>query len=227
MHVRGHRASGALTRRSCGQVGAASGSADSGASGERRRDVRREGPGHLLPADRADAAAQGCTERADRADRRLRVRGVERLRGSDTDPDIRAARGRGVALHPVPHDCALLTDPRGAALGAQPPQRRHGRHHRDRHLGARLQLAAPQRLRAARGDAEAQRLLHRAVRQVPRGAGLADQSDGTLRQLARRRRGIRVLLRLPRRRDQPVRASALREPDARRSPTGLRRRATT
>ena len=38
---------------------------------------------------------------------------------------------------------------------------------------------------------------------------------GPVRQLARRRRGVRVLLRLHRRRDQPVRAGALREPDAR------------
>ena len=116
-------------------------------------------PDTVVPADRAAAATRGCAERADRADRRLRVRGVERVRWPGADADVRAARGAGAALHPVPHHGAVLADAGGAALGSQPPQRGHGRHHRDRDLGARLQLAAAQRLRAARGDAQAQRLL--------------------------------------------------------------------
>ena len=69
------------------------------------------------------------------------------------------------------HTTALCSPTRAALLvGPQPPHGRHGRHHRDRDLGARLQLDAPEHVRAARRDAEAERLLDRAVRQVPRGA---------------------------------------------------------
>ena len=53
-------------------------------------------------------------------------------------------------------------------------------------------------------DAQAQRLLDGAVRQVPRGAGLADEPGGAVQRLADRRRRLRVFLRLHRRREQPV-----------------------
>ena len=53
-------------------------------------------------------------------------------------------------------------------------------------------------------DPEAQRLFDRAVRQVPRGAGLADQPGRAVHGVADRRRRVRVLLRLHRRREQPV-----------------------
>ena len=113
-------------------------------------------------------------------------------------------------VQPLPHDGAVLAHAPGAADGAQPPLRRHGRDHRDRHVGAGLQLGPPEHGGAAGGDAQAQRLLHRAVRQVPRGAGLGDEPAGPVRRLARRRRRLRALLRLHRRRDQPVRAGAVR-----------------
>ena len=54
----------------------------------------------------------------------------------------------------------------------------------------------------------------RAVRQVPRGAGVADQSGGTVQRVADRRRRLRVLLRLHRRREQPVGPGAVRGHDA-------------
>ena len=53
-------------------------------------------------------------------------------------------------------------------------------------------------------DPAAERLLDRPVRQVPRGAGVADEPDGAVRRLADRRRRVRALLRLHRWRDQPV-----------------------
>ena len=53
-----------------------------------------------------------------------------------------------------------------------------------------LQLDPAEHRGAARRDAEAQRLLHGAVRQVPRGAGLGDEPDGAVRRLADRRRGF-------------------------------------
>ena len=59
-------------------------------------------------------------------------------------------------------------------------------------------------------DAEAQRLLHGAVRQVPRSAGLGDEPGGTFRCLAERRRRFRVLLRIHRRRGEPMVSDAVR-----------------
>ena len=77
-----------------------------------------------------------------------------------------------------------------------------------------LQLDPPEHVRAARGDAEAERLLDRAVRQVPRGAGLGDEPDGARSTRGRPGRRLRVLLRLHRRRDEPVLPGALRGHDA-------------
>ena len=67
-----------------------------------------------------------------------------------------------------------------------------------------LQLGAAQHHGAAGQDPEAERLRHRAVRQVPRGAGLGDEPGRAVRPLADRRRRLRVLLRLHRRRGEPV-----------------------
>ena len=107
------------------------------------------------------------------------------------------------ALQPLSHDRALLADAPGAADRAQPPHGRHGRHYRDGHLGARQLLDPAQDLRAAGRDAQAERLRHRPVRQVPRSAVLGDQPDGPVRRLADRQR-VRVFLRFRVRRDQPV-----------------------
>ena len=71
-----------------------------------------------------------------------------------------------------------------------------------------------------------QRVQHRAVRQVPRGAGVGDQPDGPVPAVADRQ-GLRVLLRLHRRRDEPVVPGALRGHDAGRAVGRRRRRATT
>ena len=124
--------------------------------------------------------------------------------------DRRAAGRRRAEVQPLPHHGAVCADPRRAADRPQPPHGGDGRHHRAGHLGAGLQLGPAEHLRAAGADPAAQRLLDRAVRQVPRGAGLADQPDGAVRRLADRRRWLRVLLRLHRWRDQPVLPGHLR-----------------
>ena len=80
--------------------------------------------------------------RAGRPDRRRRVRASSAFGGPCETPDLRAAGGRGAEVHPLPHHGAVLADARGAAVGPQPPHGRDGRHHRDRDLRARLQLAA-------------------------------------------------------------------------------------
>ena len=122
-----------------------------------------------------------------------------RLRRALPDPDRRAAGGRGAALQPVPHDRPVRADTAGAADRAEPPLGRDGQHHRDRHLRAGQQLAATEHQGAAGDHAEAQRVLDRTVRQVPRGAGLAVLADGPVRRLALRRRRVRDVLRLHRR----------------------------
>ena len=130
----------------------------------------------------------------------------------ETPTAERLAGGRA-EVQPLPHDRAVRADAAGAADGAQPSHGRDGRHHGDRDLGAGLQLGPAQHLRAAGRDAEAQRLLDGAVRQVPRGAGVGDQPGGPVRRLADRRRRLRVLLRLHRRRDEPVLPRALQRHD--------------
>ena len=129
-------------------------------------------------------------------------------------PTAERLAGEGLKFTPLPHDGAVLADARGAALGPQPPHGRDGRDHGDRDLGAGLQLDPPEHVRAAGRDAEAQRLRDRAVRQVPRGAGVGDEPARPVRLVAERRRRLRVLLRLHRRRDQPVLPGALRGDDA-------------
>ena len=125
-----------------------------------------------------------------------------------------AAGGRRAQVQPLPHDGAVLADAGGTAVRSQPPHGRHGRDHGDRDVGSRLQLDPTEHVRAAGRDPEAERLLDGPVREVPRGAGLGDEPDGTVRLVAERRRRLRVLLRLHRWRDQPVLPGDLRGDDA-------------
>ena len=183
-------------------------------------------PGHVVPADRAAQAAGGRAERARDPDRRRRLRLLVGLRRPLRDAELRTARGQGAALQPLPHDRALLSDPAGTPHRAQPPRRRHGRHHRDRDLGARLQLDPAEGGRAARGDAEAERLLDGAVRQVPRGAGLGDEPDGAVPRLAdaAAASSTSTASSAARRTSTRRRSTRTRCPS---SPTARRRRATT
>ena len=128
----------------------------------------------------------------------------------------------GSEVQPLPHHGPVRADPAGAADRPQPPLGRHGQHHRDRHLGAGQQLRAAEHEGAAGADPEAQRLLHRPVRQVPRGAGLAVVSHGTLRRLAVGWRRVRDLLRLHRWREQPVGPRAVRRHHAGGAAGGIR-----
>ena len=112
------------------------------------------------------------------------------------------------------HTCALCAPTRAAlAVGPQPPLGRDGQHHRDGDVRARQQLAATEHQGAAGDDAEVERLLDGAVRQVPRGAGVAVVADGSVRRLAVRWWRVRDVLRVHRRREQPVGPGALRRDD--------------
>src|SRR5215218_1168441 len=148
--------------------------------------LRREGPGHRVPADRAATAAGGSSERPHRPDRRRRLRRLERLRRADQHAECRAPGRERPQVQPLPYDRALLAHAAGAPHRPQPPHGWDGRHHGDRLVGARLQLDPAEHMRTARRDVEAQRVLDRAIRQVPRSADLGDEPDGPVRRLAHR-----------------------------------------
>ena len=122
------------------------------------------------------------------------------------------------------HVTALCSpDPPGADDRPQPPLGRHGRHLGDGHAAARLhRLPAGQR-RHARADPARQRLQHRRVRQVaPDPAGGGDRvravhplADG---------RGLRHVLRLHGRGDEPLVPAAVRRHHARRAGPAARGR---
>ena len=113
------------------------------------------------------------------------------------------------------HTTALCAPTRpSAAHRPQPPLGRDGQHHRDGDVGTGEQLAAAEHEGAAGDDAEAERVLDGAVRQVPRGAGVAVLADGPVRRVAVGRRRVRDVLRVHRRREQPVGSGAVRGHDA-------------
>ena len=57
--------------------------------------------------------------------------------GPCATPTAERLAGERAEVQPLPHHGAVLADAPGAAHRAQPPLGRHGRHHRDRDLGAR------------------------------------------------------------------------------------------
>ncbi len=108
------------------------------------------------------------------------------------------------------HTTAICSATRQALLtGRNHHSAGMARHHRDRDRRSWLLLGAAQLHVAAGEDAQAQRLQHGAVRQVPRGAGVADQPGRPVRPVAHGRRRLRVFLRLPRRRGEPMVSDAL------------------
>ena len=135
----------------------------------------------------------------------------------------RIARGRR-ALQPVPRHRALLADTGRAPDRAQQP-------HGGRRLGRRVLGRVPRvlghaaaGLRAAAADPPRQRLQHCRFRQVAPHAGRAARARGPVRPVAQRM-GLRLLLRDPRGRLEPVGPVPGREPeDHRHSARVLRRR---
>ena len=101
-----------------------------------------------------------------------------------------------VSTGSTPPPCA--PDPSGPPDRPEPPLGRDGGHHRDRHVCSGLQLDPAGQGSAAGRDPPAQRLQHRPVRKVPRGAGVGDEPDGSLLPMADRK-WVRTLLRLRRR----------------------------
>ena len=94
-------------------------------------DVRRQGPGLPVSADRAGAPAGRGAERPRHPARRRGLRLVERVRRAVRDAGRREAGGRRAEVHPLPHLRAVLAHPAGDADRPQSPLGRDGRHHGD------------------------------------------------------------------------------------------------
>ena len=149
------------------------------------------------------------TQCVDRAHRRCGIRRLVGIRRAVQYTGGRAAGGEWSEAQPVSHDRSVFTYPAGPADRAQPPLRGDGRDHRDGHIGAGQQQHPAQGEGADRGNIEAQRVLDRTVRQVPRGSGMGGHPRGPVPPVAHRV-GFRALLRVHRRRGQPVLPRALR-----------------
>ena len=210
---------GALAQQVTGTLGSPSATttgqprAAAGARPEvrRRHQGRRAAVEGLVGA--AHRAAQGRAQRAADHHRRRRLRRAEHLRRRHPDADDGPHRERRPALQPHVLHRAVLADARRADHRAQPPLGRLRRHLRAVDRLPRLQQHHRQGQGDDRPHAAGQRLFHRVVRQGPQHAGLRRQPGRAVRPVARRH-GLRVLLRLRRRRRQPVAAEPVPQHDA-------------
>ena len=180
-------------------------------------DVRRQGSRHRFLADRAAVSAGGSAQRADRAARRRRVRCIVDVRWTSEHAHGRSPGGGRAAVQPVPHHRAVRADTAGDADRPEPSLGGDGFDHRNGDVGAGQQFGAAEHQGTAGDDDEAQRLLDRTVRQVPRGAGVAVVADRAVRCVAVGWRRIRDVLRVHRWREQPVGTSPVRRVHARRT----------
>ena len=121
------------------------------------------------------------------------------------------------ALQQLPHDGAVLADAqsRSRPAGTTTPSTPARSWRRSTAFPGNTGQNPEQR-GAAGGDAAAQRLQHRRLRQVARDGRLGDQRVGPVRSLAHAP-GLRQVLRLHRRRDRPVVSAHLRRRDQGRS----------
>ena len=185
-------------------------------------DVRRQGPPTTsFPPIEPLRPAGGRAERAHRA-------------ASTTSASARRARSAARATTPTAERLAAERARSSTASTRRRCARRRaqalltGRNHHSVGMGGITEIATsapgyssvrPNTCAPLAETLQAQRLLDRAVRQVPRGAGVGDEPDGPVRPVADRRRRLRVLLRLHRRRDQPVRTRRSTRARRRSSPT--------
>ena len=105
--------------------------------------------------------------------------------GGPCHTPTRGETGSGrTEVQSLPHHCAVFAHAPGIADRPQPPLRWHGGHHRDCDGRAGLLLGAAKLHVAAGEDAQAEWLLHRAIRQVSRSARLGNEPGRTVRCLA-------------------------------------------
>ena len=181
-----------------------------------RPEVRRRDQGERRAVEALVAAARGAAQgRAQRAvdhDRRRRLRRAEHLRRRHPNAGAGPHRQGGPALHAVPFHRALLADARGADHRPQPSLGGLRRGLGAVHRVPRLQQHHPQGQGHHRPHPQGQRLRHLVVRQGPQHADLHRQPGRTVRPMADRH-GLRVFLRVCRRRHQPVGAEPVPQHD--------------
>ena len=143
-----------------------------------------------FPADRAAAVLRRPPRSPGHPPRRLRIRRHERLRWTvqDTKPSASPAMACATPVSIRPR-CARR--PAQPYERTEPPLRSGWAASPNDDVGPGRLLAPPNTLRAVGRDAEAQRILDGAVRQVSRGPGLADVPDGAVRQVADAGRWVR------------------------------------
>ena len=152
----------------------------------------------------------GAPERAGHPDRRRRLRRVERVRWPVRTRRTRSGSPAAGSKFNRFHTTALCSPTRaGAADRSQPPHRGHGRDHRDRDLGARLQLGAAQH---AAPLAEILKLNGYSTAQFGKCHEVPVWETSPMGPFHQWPTGtrLRVLLRLHRRRDEPVLPGDLR-----------------
>ena len=175
--------------------------------------ARRAGLDSGLGAVPAAGCAGGGTERPLHrvGRRRLLVDGA--VGRPDRDAEHQQAGRRRPHVHELAHDGTLLADALIPADGAQPHHQRDGLHRRGHDRLPERQRPHPVRVRHPRRGAGRARMEHVHARQVASRRLRRDEHGFDEAQLAGRAR-VRALLRLPRRRDQPV----VSRPDLRQPP---------
>ena len=184
----------------------------------RRIEPRLAGP---------DAGLEGRPERAVRRPRRHGLRAARLLRQPDRHAELRRTRSGRAPLQQHAHDGALLAEPLVHHHRPQPPHQRHGLHHRACLGLPRLQRGDAVRERDALGDAAGARLRHLHGRQVAPDPEQPGDRGRPVRPLAARTR-LPALLRVPRRRHEPVVSRPrLRQPPGRAAARRQRRAITS
>ena len=156
----------------------------------------------------AHRAAEEGAERPPHHHRRRRFRRAEHFRRRHPDADHGPHRQERPALQQHPLDGAVLADAGGADHRPEPPLGRLRRHLRAVDRLPRLQQHHPRGQGDHRPDPPRQRLCHGLVRQGPQHPGLRRELGRPVRPVADRH-GLRIFLRLRRRRRQPVAAEPL------------------
>ena len=150
----------------------------------------------------AKAPRRGA-ERPVRAVRRHGAGGLVALRRPDQHADVAEAGGSGPQVLAVAHDGALLAYPLHAPDRTQPPPERHGRHHRGRERIPRCERPHSAGVCHPPAATPGRRLEHVLAGQGPQ-RPRAGHRLGRDAQAMAAAAGLRSVLRLPGRRDQPV-----------------------
>ena len=137
-------------------------------------------------------------------------------------PGTGSHREERAAVHQFPLHVALLAHARGDDHRPQPSRRRLRRGGRDRDRVPGLRLDHPEGERHHRRNPEGERVRDLVVRQGSQHALLPGDPGRTVRAMAERH-GLRILLRLRRRRHQPVAAEPIPQHDGHLSLPGQRR----